>query len=121
MHALSVVTRAGELIVSGRKTLEIRSWRPDTLPLLDLAIVQNKRRLTRSDPYDPDGQIVAVVDIHRIRDWLPEDAAASCSQWEPGWLAWELENIRIVANAPSAPAKRRIYHIESRLVDFSFK
>ncbi len=40
-HALSVVTPAGSRIRSGRKTVEVRKWRPDDLPLCDMLIVQN--------------------------------------------------------------------------------
>ena len=115
MKALSVVTRAGELIASGAKTLEIRRWRPDTCPLVDLAIVQNARRLTRASPFDPDGRVVAVVDVVAIRPWEPADAEASCSTWEPGWLAWELRRIRRVVDGPIAPAQRRIYDIACTL------
>jgi len=115
MKALSVVTRAGQLISSGKKSLEIRSWRPDECPIIDLAIVQNERRLTREEPIDPNGVIVAIVDVLRIREWKKEDAEASCSEWEEGWLAWDLTNIRKVVDGPAVPAKRRIYKIETTL------
>lgn len=117
MKALSVVEKAGKLISTGTKTLEIRSWEADGLPLLDLAIVQNSRRLTKDDPVDADGQIVAVVNVRKIRKWKKEDAEASCSIWEDGWLAWELANIRQVIDGPKIPAKRRIYEIRTDLSD----
>jgi hypothetical protein len=90
MKALSLVEGAGELIASGEKTLEIRRWKPEELPLRDLAIVENGRRLTRDEPFDPDGRVVAVVDVTGVRAWRPEDAEAAQSTWEEGWLAWEL-------------------------------
>ncbi len=120
MRALSVVTHAGQLISSGKKTLEIRKWHPGTCPIHDLAIVQNQRRLTRETPVDPNGIVVAVVDVSGVREWKKEDADASCSVWEEGWLAWELTRIRLVARGPSVPAKRRIYEIHTSLEDLVF-
>ena len=112
MKALSVIEPAGVAIAAGWKTLEIRHWRPERLPLIDLAIVRNRRRLTVDDPVDPDGRVVALVDVRVIRPWRREEADAAASTWEPGWLAWELENVRRVAAGPTVPAKRRIYHID---------
>ncbi len=117
MKALSVVQKAGKLISSGEKTLEIRKWKLDELPLVNLAIVQNKRRLTKEDPIDPNGSVVAVVDVTHIRKWTPEDAEETCSEWEEGWLAWELKNVRKVTSPLAAPAKRKIYEIECNLED----
>ena len=117
MKALSVIVKAGFAIASGKKSLEIRRWKPATLPLMDLAIVQNGRRLTEENPVDPEGQVVAVVDVWCVRPWRKEDAEAACSEWEDGWLAWELENVRAVVNGPRVPAKLRIYEIEGAHAD----
>ena len=118
MKALSVVEMPGTAISSGRKTLEIRHWHAEQLPLLDLVIVQNRRRLTTSDPIDPDGRVVAIVDVRNIRDWKKDDLEASCSSaWEPGWLAWELENVRRVIDGPRVPAMRRIYDVDLSIND----
>ena len=46
MLALSIVAPNGANIAAGRKTLEIRSWRPPRLPLRDLLIVENRIFLT---------------------------------------------------------------------------
>ncbi|WPD76064.1 ASCH domain-containing protein [Dickeya fangzhongdai] len=40
VKALSVVSSAGQLIASGRKTVEIRKWLPDISPDEDLLIVE---------------------------------------------------------------------------------
>ncbi len=117
MKALSVVEQAGKLISSGEKTLEIRKWKPNELPLKDLAIVQNKKRLTKADPVDPEGRVVAIVDVNHIRPWTFKEAEAACSEWEKGWLAWELKNIRKVIIPIKAPAKRKIYNIENNIED----
>lgn len=39
--ALSIVYPAGTRIAEGKKTLEIRSWLPPRLPLLNLLVVEN--------------------------------------------------------------------------------
>lgn len=120
--ALSVVAPAGDRIRSGLKTLEIRSWRPNTLPLRDLLIVQNNVRLSRQGvTEDPRGRVVALVDIESVADWREDDLAASCAKyWEPGWLAWRITNLRPVHYPEDVPARLRIYDLsldEPRLVE----
>ncbi|MEG0488679.1 MAG: ASCH domain-containing protein, partial [Acinetobacter sp.] len=44
-QALSIVAPAGQWVSEGKKTLEIRSWQPESLPLKDLLIVENKNYL----------------------------------------------------------------------------
>jgi hypothetical protein len=43
--ALSIVAPNAERIVQGLKTLEVRSWQPEKLPLKDVVIVQNQNFL----------------------------------------------------------------------------
>ena len=74
MLALSIVAPNGTNIAVGRKTLEIRSWRPRQLPLRDLLIIENLVFLTGTDEVDPDGIAVAVVNVTRCmpgsrRNW----------------------------------------------------
>ncbi len=167
--ALSVVAPAGDHIRVGAKRLEIRRWRPDTLPLRDLLIVQNRQRLSSgglsletalgsgclaqpvgrlplaaparctsqvrlgiprapSDSTfcailrrptavsrlseDPDGVALALVDVVGVHPWREDELAASCATvWEPGWLAWELANVRALDPVCSAPARLRLYPV----------
>lgn len=44
-QALSIVAPNAMRIVQGMKTLEVRSWQPDQLPLKDLLIVENQHYL----------------------------------------------------------------------------
>lgn len=113
-RALSVVTPAGSRIRSGKKTIEVRKWCPDEFPLRDLLIVQNDIRLSRSGvTEDPNGRVVALVDVVAVTDWKEEHLAASCAPyWAAGWLAWHLENIRPLDFVEPVPACRRIYEIE---------
>lgn len=109
--ALSVVEPAGDRIRAGQKKLEIRRWKPEQLPLRDLLIVQNKVRLSRAGTTeDPDGTAVALVDVIAVREWQKEDVDDACAkQWEPGWLAWELQNVRPFDAAHRVPARLRLY------------
>ena len=70
---------------------------------------------------DPDGRAVALVDIIAVRNWKEEDLEATgpCN-WEPGWLAWELANVRAFDYDYPLSAKIRIYQI-SLVIDNSEK
>ena len=67
-QALSIVAPSAERIVQGSKTLEIRSWQPETLPLKNLVIVENLNFLTK-DGDEEMGRAVALVDIEVVRPW----------------------------------------------------
>jgi len=65
-EALSIVRPSGTRIAEGKKTLEIRSWLPPRLPLLNLLIVENGRRLDQEGDVDPEG--IAVGDFQPEAD-----------------------------------------------------
>ena len=112
--ALSVVAPAGDLIRSGKKTLEIRQWLPDSLPLRDLVIIQNKIRLSSEGvTEDPDGRAVAIVDVESVDEWKESEVDEACaSYWEPGWKAWRLNNVRPLSLQDRFPARLRIYSVD---------
>lgn len=112
--ALSIVAPGGSRIRSGEKTLEIREWAPEKLPLLNLVIVQNKIRLSSDGiTEDPEGEAVALVEVVSVDPWKESDLETSCGKfWEPGWLAWRLENVRALRFDCHFPARLRIYSIE---------
>lgn len=112
IQALSVVSPWGTRIAEGAKTREIRSWRPDTLPIENLLIVENGRRLTQAGDEDPEGRAVAIVRISAVHDWTPEEAEAACSVYEPGWLSWVIEDVRPIAEPFRVVAARRIYELK---------
>lgn len=115
--ALSIVFPGGTKIRGGLKTLEVRRWQPDQLPLKDLLVVENMHRLSDEKPEDPAGKAVALVDITEIREWKKEDFdAAAATYWEPGWLCWKIENVRQITSSAQIPARLGIYE-----VDFSEK
>ncbi len=103
-QALSVLSPAGSLIRSGRKTIEVRDWQPSTLPLHNLLIVQNSVPLSDETPADDAGAVVALVDVVAVRDWQPEDLEKSRSEkFEAGYQAWELTNVRPLPTIASFP------------------
>jgi hypothetical protein len=108
-----VAAPAGVKIRDGRKRIEGRRWRPDVLPLRDLLIVENRIRLSRKGVCeDPSGRAMALVDVASVSEWKVDGLdAAAASYWEPGWLAWRLENVRRFDYPHPIPAKLRIYKI----------
>jgi hypothetical protein len=112
--ALSVVSPAGDMIRSGKKTLEIRQWKPDSVPLLNLVIVQNQIRLSRNGVMeDPHGKAVALVDVTSVADWKEEELEMACgSYWAPGIFAWRLSNVRPLDLDYPVPARLRIYTVD---------
>lgn len=112
MLALSIVSPHGSNIASGKKTLQVRSWRPEPLPIRDLLIVENLNFLSDHNPVDLDGRAVAIVDVEEIHEWQPSEVKeAFSSGWKPGYWAWCLSNIRPVTSSELVPAKRKLYEI----------
>ena len=114
MLALSIVAPNGTHIAKGRKTLEIRSWRPAQLPLRDLLLIENGIFLTGEDEVDPDGIAVALVDVENVRAWQPWELSSACADvWQPDLWAWEVTHVRPVRGAPRLAACRKLYQVES--------
>ena len=109
--ALSMVYPAATKIAQGQKTLEIRSWKPPSLPLRNLLIVENHRKLDREGDTDPDGLAVAVIDIEKVRDWTEEDARRDGYDFVPGYYAWTISNVRPIDSPLHVPAERLIYKV----------
>ena len=119
LKALSVVEPWGSMIADEIKLLEIRSWEPEQLPLVNVALVQNTKRLTKDGDEDFDGRVIAIIDIVSCAPWEKEDCRHSgCdeSDFEEGWFAWELVNIRKLDNPVSATAKRKFYNLTNEEV-----
>jgi hypothetical protein len=110
-EALSIVYPAATKIARKEKVLEIRSWRPPRVPLLNLVMVENHRRLERDGDADPEGLAVAIVDIVGVRDWTEEDAQRDGNTFAPGYFAWVIANVRPIAVPFRVPAERLIYRI----------
>lgn len=112
MLAISIVAPSGSAIAAGAKTVEVRSWHPGELPLLNLLVVENKRFLSKENPEDEEGVAVAVVDVLDVHEWRPDEVEAACSRgWEPGYLAWSLSNVRPLNGRQRVPARRKLYEV----------
>jgi hypothetical protein len=110
-NALSIVHPAATKIATGQKTLEIRSWKPPTVPLLNLLIVENHRRLDRDGDVDPEGMAVALIDIIEVRDWKEEEARRDGNTFAAGYFAWVIANVRPIQPPFRAQAERMIYRV----------
>jgi hypothetical protein len=110
--ALSIVAPSAERIVQGLKTLEIRSWRPETLPLKDVVIVENQNFLLQ-DGDEESGLAVALVDIETVHAWRVDEVEAACaSHWAEGYFAWAIANVRPFDQPVQVMAKRKLYLLE---------
>lgn len=111
-RALSVVAPAGDWIAQKKKTIEVRSWVPEEIPLVNVAIIQNDNYLLE-DGQDENGYVVAIVDFKKVESWIDSQKTAACSkEWTPGYFAWHITNVRKLVEPIKATAKRKIYEIE---------
>lgn len=110
-QALSIVEPHGKNIAQGRKRLEVRSWKPEKLPLYDLVIVENKNLLLQEGD-EEEGSVVALADVHAIHMWQTDEVEAACANnWAEGYYAWELTNIRKINLNIKTSAKRKLYPV----------
>ncbi len=104
MKALSVKQPWAELIASGRKTIELRTW--SRAHRGELLIVSGLRFDPRGAEHGVDGArgvAVCVVELVDIRLAVRRDSDAACFAVEgntPELLAWVLANPRRVAPTP---------------------
>jgi hypothetical protein len=83
---------------------------------MNLVIVENSKYLSAADQTDTEGRAVAIVDVRVVEPWRPDQVEAACSSgWQPGYLAWRLENVRQLATPVCALAARRLYELDLNL------
>ncbi|KVX55567.1 ASCH domain-containing protein [Burkholderia stagnalis] len=107
--ALSIVEPAVDDILAGRKQVEIRSWAPPSLPLVDLVLVQNTVYLRQDGQEDPNGVALALVDVVGVHDWTPDEARAQGKTWCAGYVCRELANVRALDRPLPCIARRGIH------------
>lgn len=106
MKALSLKQPWAELVASGRKTIETRTWTTKYRgPVLICAgktwMVKASADLLGRDPRpDELGVAVAVADIVDVRPMTAEDEKLALCPSEPGRFAWVLSNIRRIRSFP---------------------
>lgn len=93
MKAVSLKQPWANLVASGKKTIETRTW--PTKYRGDVLIVSSK-----SPKIEPAGYGLAVVEIVACRPMTKADEAAACCELYPGAWAWELRNIRPITPFP---------------------
>jgi len=93
MKCLSVKQPWANLIASGQKTIETRTWETDYRG--DLVIVSSK-----TPPIEPAGSAVAIVKLVDCRRMQKSDEAAACCDFYPGAFAWVLAGIRRIRPVP---------------------
>jgi hypothetical protein len=107
MKALSVRNPWAEFIETGRKTLELRTWRVNYRgPLLIVsggrpaASAMKSFGLARKDPRFAYGQALCIVDLVDIRPATAADDSLACVLPGARDLAWVLVNPRPVDRFP---------------------
>ncbi len=93
VKALSLRQPYANLVASGRKTLETRTW--STRYRGDILICASQGG---SEP--PHGVALCLVTLTNIRPMHPADTAAACVEPYPRAQAWELTNLRAVRPIP---------------------
>ena len=90
MKALSIKPQYVARILSGQKRIELRSWPTKHRgPMLVCATL-------------PDGHARCIVDITDCREYLPEDARAADSDYDPDEFlyAWIIGSVTAIAPFP---------------------
>ncbi len=108
MTAVTVDVPLGRAIAQGRRSAVAMDWRPPSLPIADLLIVEAARDSAANE--EPQGRAVAVVTLAEVDDWSPPDQGA-CSAWPPGWLAWTFTNVRPIAQPFPVRARSGLYTV----------
>lgn len=111
MIALSIVAPAVQQIIDGEKRIEVRSWTPSAPIMVDLALVENQRYLMEDGDESP-GELRAFVDVKGFHPWSEREASTSGATWKPGYISWELSNVRELALPIVCVAKRKIYELD---------
>lgn len=95
MNAISIRQPHIELIMRGKKTLEVRSWRTKIRGdvLLCASAAPKMYNL-------PTGQALCIVNIIDCRLFLPADVKKACCDHINDFYVWELANIRKIQPFP---------------------
>lgn len=114
IKALSVRQPWAELIASGEKTIEVRTWKTSYRgELLICAAAAMDKRWAKQNLGLPTGVAVAIVELVACRPYLDgsDDAAARCEPGE-GYFAWVLTNVRRVKTPFAVKGKLNLFQVE---------
>ncbi|CAM4071966.1 hypothetical protein SESI111939_15555 [Serratia silvae] len=123
--ALSIVFPSVRNIILKLKKVEIRSWLPPQIPLVNVILVENYNFIKGND-VDPFGKALAIVDIVGYKKWTLDDfecqnyETKQSKRWKDNYFMWELDNIREFKNEVICEAKTGIYTIslDDKHMDF---
>lgn len=116
-QAISILNPAVENILNGSKSIEIRSWHPETMPLNNVILVQNEKYLKNQMDVDF-GVAMAIVDFVSVREWLYEDYLRQNQDttlnkpWFSGYFVWEIKNVRPLHKPIPCLARKGIYTLD---------
>lgn len=112
-NAISIVAPNGTKIITGLKTIEVRSWLPTISIGEDLVIIENEKYLNEENDLDENAKAIGVVKIKKIRAFEQNDIEKACATyWCEGYYSWELEDIRKFKFPIPAITKKGIYQVE---------
>ena len=104
MKALSIKQPWASLIATGKKTIEVRTWRTNYRG--NLLIVSSKK-IDEMYPYKnflrlglPFGKAIAIARLSDCRPMQPEDHRAAMCPFKAGAFSWVLENVRQIRHFP---------------------
>lgn len=103
--AISIRQPWANLIMEGKKTLEIRTWK--TSYRGDLVICSSK-----VPEIPPNGCALGIVDLVDIRPMEEKDAEASCHPYVPNCYVWELKVKEIFTDPQFVKGRLSIFEIE---------
>ncbi|MCK9568878.1 ASCH domain-containing protein [Candidatus Pacearchaeota archaeon] len=104
MKALSIQQPWANMIASGQKTIETRTWA--TSYRGDLLICSSK-----TPRIYPAGAALAIAELVDCRPMTFEDRIAACCRYHDGLFAWVLANIRKIGAFP-VKGKLRLFEVE---------
>ena len=117
MRALSVRQPWAELIASGRKSVELRTWRTNHRGPL---VIVSGAGLFRAPPESfglsrsiPRGSLICLVDVVDVVPATAEHSPLACCDVSPGEWAWVLANPR---RLPARPVKGQLMLFEFDLL-----
>lgn len=105
MKALSIKQPWADLIVSGKKTIETRTWKTSFRG--DILVVTSMR----PQGILPGGHAVAVATIADCRPMTREDEVAACCAVYERAHSWVLENVRKIKPFP-VKGKLSLYEVD---------
>jgi hypothetical protein len=108
MRAISLKQPWANMIASGQKTIETRTW--PTKYRREILIVSSKK-----PPIEPAGYAVAIATIIDCRPMTRDDEKAACCKLYPGARAWLLADVRKLRKPFPVKGRLGIYEVDVEL------